>query len=166
MVLEEVVYGVSHETEPTSFQDAISGAESKEWIEAIQSQVSSLEENQTWGPCCSPPGRKAIPIKWVFKKKTNAEGKVFRYRARLVCKGFIQRQGIDFVETLAPLAKFQSIRCLIAIVAYYGLKLEQMDVVTTVLNPDVEEEIYTQFPQDLEVPEEFKKGAPALRLLK
>jgi len=55
MVLEEMAYGVSHETEPTSFQDAISGPESKEWIEAIQSEVSSLEENQTWEPCCLPP---------------------------------------------------------------------------------------------------------------
>jgi len=85
MVLEEMVYGVSHETEPTSFQDAISGPESKECIEAIQSEVSSLEENQTWRPCCLPLGRKAISIKWVFKKHTNAEGKVCRYKARLVC---------------------------------------------------------------------------------
>jgi len=52
MFLEEMVYGVFHEVELTSFQDAISGPESKEWIEAIQSEVSSLEENQTWEPCC------------------------------------------------------------------------------------------------------------------
>jgi len=69
----------------------------------------------------------------------------------------MQREGIDFVETFAPIAKFQSIRCLIAISAYFGLKLEQMDAVTAFLNPDVEEEIYIQFPQGLEVPEEFKK---------
>jgi len=152
MVLEEMVYEVSHETEPTSSHDAISGPESKEWIEAIQYEVFSLQENQTREPCCLPPGRKAIPIKWVFKKKTNAEGKVCLYKARLVCKGFMQREGIDFVETFAPVAKFQSIRCLIAIAAYYGLKLEQMDVVTAFLDPDLEEEMYIQ--------------APALRLLK
>ena len=46
MVLDEIVYGVSHETEPTSFQDAISGPESKEWIEAIQSEVCSQEEEK------------------------------------------------------------------------------------------------------------------------
>jgi hypothetical protein len=161
-----MVYGVSHETKPTSFQDAISGPKSKEWIEAIESEVSSLEGNQTWGPCCSPPGRKAIPMKWVFKKKSNAEGKVCRYKARLVCKGLMQREGIDFVETFAPLAKFQSTRCLIANAAYYGLKLGQMDVVTAFLIRDVEEEIYIQFPQGLEVTEEFKKEAPALRLVK
>jgi len=107
-----------------------------------------------------------MPIKLVFKKKTNAEGKVCRYKARLVCKRFVQRAGIDFVEISTPVAKFQSIRCLIAIAAYCGLRLEQMDVVSAFLNPDVEEKLYIQFSQGLEVPEEFNRGAPALRLLK
>jgi hypothetical protein len=70
MVLEHLVYVVSQETEPTSFQDAISGPESKEWIEAIQYEVCSIEENKTWEPCCLPRGRKVIPIKCVFKNKT------------------------------------------------------------------------------------------------
>jgi len=64
----------------------------------------------------------------------------------------MQIEGIVFVETFAPVAKFQSIRCLIAIAAYCGLKLEQMDAVTVFLNPNVEEEIYIQVPQGLEVP--------------
>jgi hypothetical protein len=84
----------------------------------------------------------------------------------LVCQGFIQREGIDFVETFAPVAKFHSIRCLIALAAYYDLKLVQMDVVTAFLNPDVEEEMYMQSPQGLEAQEELKKGAPALCLLR
>ena len=62
MSLEETVYGLSQETEPTSVEDAISGPESKEWIESIQSEICCLEKNTTWEPCCLPPGRKAIPI--------------------------------------------------------------------------------------------------------
>ena len=81
-------------------------------------------------------------------------------------KAFIQREGNNFVETFAPVAKFQFIRCLMEIAAYYGVKLEQMDVVTAFLNRDVEEDIYIQVCQGLEAPEEFEKGAPALRLLK
>ena len=69
MVLEEMVYGVFHETEPTCFQDAILEPESKEWVEVIQFEGFSLEENQTWEPCCLHRGRKAIPITWVFKKR-------------------------------------------------------------------------------------------------
>ena len=108
---------------------------------------------------------KAIPINWVVTKKTNAECNVCRCKARLVCKGFIQREGIDFVETFPPAAKFQSMRCLISIAAFYCLNLEQINVVTAFFNPDVEEEIYIQVPQDLKIPEEFKQGAPAVRLL-
>jgi len=59
------------------------------------------------------------------------------WSAKGLCK-----EDIDFDETFATVARFQSIRCLIAIAAYYGSKLEQMDVVTAFLNPDVEEEIY------------------------
>jgi hypothetical protein len=53
-----------------------------------------------------------------FKKKAYAEGKVCRYKARLICKGFMQREGIDFVETFAPVARFQSITCSVATAAY------------------------------------------------
>jgi hypothetical protein len=95
----------------------MSAPESKEWIEAIQSEVFSLK-NPTWQPCFLPPGRKAIPMKWVLKKKTHGEGKVCRYKERLVCKGFMQREGIDFLETFAPLRKLQTIRNFIAISAY------------------------------------------------
>jgi len=161
-----MVYRVSHETDPTSFSGCHLRTGIEELIEAIQSDVSSLEENQTSQPCCLPPGRKEISIKWDFKKKSNAEGKVCRYKARLVWKGFMEKEGIDCVETFAPVAKFESITCLIAIATYYSVKLEQMDVVTVFFNPSVREEIYIQFPQGLEAPEEFQRGAPAIRLLK
>jgi hypothetical protein len=71
----------------------------------------------------------------------------------------VQREWIDFVEIFAPVAKFQSITCLIAIAAYCGLDLELIDVVTALLNPDAEQEIYSHVFQGLKVPEEFKKGA-------
>jgi hypothetical protein len=94
------------------------------------------------------------------------KGKFADIRQDRSAKDECKEKALILLKLLLPVAKFQSIRCLIAIAAYYGLKLEQMDVLTAFLNPDVEEEIYTQFPQGLEVPEEFKKGAPALRLLK
>ena len=59
----------------------------------------------------------------------------------------MQTEVIDSVEALAPVVKFQWMRCLITISAYYGLKLEQMNVVTAFLNADVEEEIYISVPQ-------------------
>jgi hypothetical protein len=91
MILEAILYLVCHETESTSFEDAISGPESKECIEVIQSEVCYLEQNKTWEGCYLPPARKAIPIKWDFKRETNAKRKFCRCKARFVCKGFMQR---------------------------------------------------------------------------
>jgi len=166
MAPEEMVYRGFLETDPTGFQGAISGPESKESIGAIQSEVSSLQENKTWEQFCLPPGRRKISKKWVLKKKINAEGKFCRCEERLVCKGFMQRKCVDVLETFEPLSQFQSIRCLTAIAAHYGLKQEQIDVVTGFINADVEEKIYIQVSQGLEVPEELKKASPFLHVLK
>ena len=84
--------------------------------------------------------------KWIFKRKLNASGHVDKYRARLVAKGFTQKEGIDFVETFSPVAKFTSIRILAALTAYYNLELHQMDVKTAFLNGHLDEEIYMLQP--------------------
>ena len=76
MVVGEMVHVISHETEPTSVQDTISGPESNKWIDTIPSDISFGQGNRTWEPCCLPPGRKAIPIMWVFKNKTKDERKL------------------------------------------------------------------------------------------
>ena len=78
----------------------------------------------------------------MFKKKLNAEGKVEKYKARLVEKRYSQVEGIDFGEIFSHVAKLTSIRFLLAIVAAFDLEVEQMDVKTTFLHGDLEEEIY------------------------
>jgi len=163
LILEELVYAVFHETEPTSFEDAVSRPVSKEWIKAIQSEVSSLKENKIWELCCLP--RERMVISGFSNRRLSLKREVCRYKVNWSAKNCIQRYGLDFVKTFVPVAKFQSITRLIAISAYYGLKLEPMIVVTALLNPDVQKEIYTQFPQGLDVSDESKKGSSTLRLL-
>ncbi|TPX53567.1 DNA-directed DNA polymerase [Powellomyces hirtus] len=88
-----------------------------------------------------------IKCKWVFKIKRAADGSRQCYRARLVAKGFSQRQGVDYGETFAPVAKFGSVRMVLAIAAIKNMELEQMDAVTGFLNPNIEEEIYMEQPE-------------------
>ena len=94
-----------------------------------------------------PSSRKAISSKWVFKVKETAEGLIERYKARLVAKGFLQKYGVDFEETFAPVAKFTSIRIILSIAAQRGLILHQMDVKTAFLNGHLDEEIYMKKPE-------------------
>eukprot|EP00253_Pinus_taeda_P011958 PITA_11958 len=68
-------------------------------------EMASLHKNEAWDLVGFPAGRKPIGSKWVFKKKTNAEGKVEKYKARFVEKGYSQVSGIDFGDIFSPVAK-------------------------------------------------------------
>ena len=67
-----------------------------EWQQAVATEFSALEANNTWKLVTLPPGKEAISCRWVFKVKHNADGSIERYKARLVVKGFTQKAGIDF----------------------------------------------------------------------
>jgi hypothetical protein len=82
----------------------------------------------------------------VFKLKKDGE-KLVKYKARLVVKGFNQKQGIDFDEIFSPVVKMSSIRVILGLIASLDLELEKMDVKTAFLHGDLEEEIYMVQPE-------------------
>ena len=81
-----------------------------------------MYEDKEWSLVDLPDDRQAIKNKWIFKKKTDADGNVTVYKARLVAKGFRQVQGIDYDETFSPVAMLKSIRIMLAIAAFYITK--------------------------------------------
>ena len=89
-----------------------------------------------------PKGKKALPCKWVYKWKFASN--VGTYKARLVAKGFKQEYGIDFEEIFSPVVKMTTLRVFLGLVATENLELVQMDVKTTFLHGDLDEEIYMQ----------------------
>ena len=104
--------------------------------------MDALAKNGTWELPDLPTGRRDVKSKWVFKLK--ADG---RYRARLVAKGFMQIPGIDFDETFSPVARFESLRMLLALAALEDWHIHSMDVKSAFLNGELDEEIYMEEPQ-------------------
>jgi len=142
-------------TEPSTAEEALNGDYANEWRLAMDEEMASLLENETWTLEKLPPGAMAIPVKWVFKVKRDASGNLDRFKARLVAKGFKQREGIDFDEVYAPVGKFSTLRTLIAKVTAEDLELHQLDVKTAFLNGYLEEDLW------IEQPPGYEEGAPA-----
>ncbi|GKV27145.1 hypothetical protein SLEP1_g36348 [Rubroshorea leprosula] len=111
-------------------------------------EIESLHKNQTWKLVKPPKGQRIVGCKWVFRRKEGILGvETPRFKARLVVKGFTQREGIDFHEVFSPVVKHSSIRVLLAMVTLYDLELEQLDVKTSFLHGELEERIYMSQPE-------------------
>ena len=137
----------SSQSDPMTYTEAMSDIDSERWQQAMESEIDSMYVNQVWDLVDMPEGVRPIGCKWVFKRKTDADGKVQTYKARLVAKGYSQIQGIDYDETFSPVAKIRFIRTLLAIAAYHDYEIWQMDVKTAFLNGNLEEEVYMQQPE-------------------
>ena len=107
----------------------------------MKSEMGSMYENKVWTLMDLPDDRQAIENKWIFKKKTDADGNVTIYKARLVAKGFRQVQGVDYDETFSPVAMLKSVRIMLAIAAFYDYEIWQMDVKTAFLNGFLERRV-------------------------
>ncbi|CAI7906773.1 unnamed protein product [Closterium sp. NIES-54] len=92
-------------------------------------------------------GRKAITSKWLFKIKSDADGKIERYKSMLVAKGYQQKEKVDYKELLALVVKPTTLRTLLADAAIKGWVVKQMDVTTAFLNGVLEEEIFMAQPE-------------------
>ena len=105
-------------------KEAVDSEDAKLWKEAMVDVMASLHKNEAWDLVELPAGRKPIGRKWVFKKKTNLEGKVEKYKARLVEKVYSQVEGIDFGEIFSLVANLTSIRFILSIVFAYDIEVE------------------------------------------
>jgi hypothetical protein len=139
--------GTVSDDEPKSYLEAIESADAGKWRDAMDDEIYSLRENNTWTVVDKPAGVKTVGCKWVFKKKRNAEGSVDRYKARLVAKGYSQVEGIDYNEVYAPVSKLATLRTLLAVVTERDMELEHLDVKTAFLYGDLQEEIYMDLPE-------------------
>ena len=90
-----------------------------------------------------PDDHRPITLKWVFKIKKDEQGAVIKHKARLVARGFVQQEGIDYDDAFAPVARMESVRVL-ALAAQEGWQVYHMDVKSAFLNGDLKEEVYVR----------------------
>jgi hypothetical protein len=88
-----------------------------------------------------PNNKNVIGTKWVFKNKLNEDGQVARNKARLVCKGYAQIEGINFEETFSPVARMEAICFLLDYACSKNVKVYHMDIKSAFLNGELEEEV-------------------------
>ena len=134
------------------------------WRKAMEDEMTSLEKNKTYVPIMSKAeikGKKIIGVRWVFAIKRDEHGKIVRYKARLVVKGYSQIPGLDYGETFAPTLRRESFRILFAFANEWDYEIHQMDFETAFLNAFLKEVIFIQQPDCFEI-----KDVVALRLIK
>lgn len=144
--------------EPVSLEEALKSEDAVAWKAAWESELASLRKSGTWVVEKVPEKRNIVGCRWLFRKKEDG-----RFKVRLVAKGYSQEPGTDFNETFAPVAKFTTLRVILALVAENDWELHSMDVKTAFLNGELEEEIFMEYPEGVE---EKPEPGYACRLLK
>lgn len=132
--------------EPNTYEEAIQSEHSTEWKRAIEEELQSLKENETWDIIDKPNNcMNVVGSKWVFKLKS-APNEEPRFKARVVAKGYSQSEGVDYQETFAPVVRYDTVRVVLALAAIHDMEIAQFDVKTAFLNGKLDELIYMKVP--------------------
>lgn len=113
-----------------------------EWRVAMEEEYESILKNKTWDLVELPKGKQPISCKWLYKPKFKTDGSIDKNKARLVARGYSQKEGIDYEETFAPIAKLNTIITLISLATKHHWMIHELDVKSTFLNRELKEEVY------------------------
>lgn len=128
-------------------KNAVYGAESEDWYKAMALEMKSIIKNNTWETVSRPDNVETIGSRFVLRNKFNSDGSIQKKKARIVAQGFVQKPGIHFNETFAPVSRLSSIRLLISIATQAEMKIHHLDVTTAYLNSTIEETLYLEPPK-------------------
>nr|GEV87558.1 retrovirus-related Pol polyprotein from transposon TNT 1-94 [Tanacetum cinerariifolium] len=124
----------SRKEDPRTYNEVMQSRDAAFWKEAIDDEIGSIMENNTWDLSDLPLGCKPLGCKWIIKKKMKVDGTIDKFKAQLVIQCFRQKERIDYFDTYAPVARITTIRLLLALAAIHNLVIYQMDVKTAFLN--------------------------------
>ncbi|GJV21701.1 zinc finger, CCHC-type containing protein [Tanacetum coccineum] len=164
-VFDQHSYCFNVEDDPKIFNEAMKSQDVAFWKEAINDEMDSIMDNNTWVLADLPPGCKPLGCKWIFKRKLKVDGTIEKFKARLAIQGFKQKSRIDYFDTYALVARISTIILLITMTLIHNLIIYQMDVKTAFLNGDLEEEVYMNQPQGFIMPGNENKVCKLIKSL-
>lgn len=134
------------ESVPLDYDHLNNREDKRFWESAMDKELESINKNGTWRLIVKPEKAEILDTKWVYSYKPYEENKSEQYKARLVVRGFAQKNSFNYEELYAPVAKMTTIRTLLAIGNQFGYYFKQLDVKTAFLNGDLIEDIYMYIP--------------------
>ena len=133
--------------EPSSYRAACDSEHSNVWKDAMRREVEGLVNNDTFIVSKLPPGRRPIAAKWVYTWKTNHLGEVVKGKSRLVAKGFMQREGVDFLDTFSPTPVPSSIRMISIAAVQNDWSLSHWDIEQAFVQSKIDRDIFLKLPE-------------------
>jgi len=91
------------------------------WHQVMLDEIDTLHSNVTWDLVSLPPGKTLVGCSWIFTPKVDLDGQVEHLKARLVAKDFTQIYGLNYNDTLSPVAKMASVYLFLSLGCYASL---------------------------------------------
>jgi hypothetical protein len=136
--------------DPKTYHQAVTAFDSENWESAISNELGNMDRLNVWSVVdVSGQDIRPLTTTWVFKKKTDQDGNLTKYKARLCVRGFHQREGIDYQDVFSPTGRLTSLRIMLTICALNQFEVHQMDVRCAFLNGTPEEDLYIHAPLGL-----------------
>ncbi|MBW0529189.1 hypothetical protein O181_068904 [Austropuccinia psidii MF-1] len=131
---------------PSNYYQALEGKDGQAWKAACEEELNNLDTMKVWQEVKRQANMQVLGTRWVFATKTNQQGGIIRYKARLVVQGHRQVKGVNFEETFAPTTTFATLRSVFAIASAYKWRVTTFDVTSAYLHSDLNEDIYFKAP--------------------
>nr|GFB19841.1 Gag-Pol polyprotein [Tanacetum cinerariifolium] len=131
------------QTEPKNIKEAMADSA---WIESMQEELHQFDRLNVWELVDRPLCTNVINLKWLWKNKRDEENTVIQNKSCLIAKGYAQKEGVNFEESFAPVARLEAVRLFIAYAAHKSFTIYQMDVKTAFLYGPLKEEVYVNQP--------------------
>jgi len=128
-------------TKSSSFKEEV---QESVWVDATVEAYDSIVHNNVWDVASRLEEKSVVISHWMYKVKKAVDGSVEKHKARFLARGFSQVEETNYDETFSPIARYSSIRSILALSTQMAWKIHQMDVNTTFLNGMIEEEVYIE----------------------